>query len=60
MSSFFINNESIKLSDRDISKSHLQLFRFNLISDEEVPILDYRIYEREELLSPFFGKPFGD
>lgn len=35
------------------------MFRYDLLSDVEIPILGYGIAEKE-YVSPLFAKPFGD
>mgnify|MGYP006119569141 FL=1 len=46
--------------EQEKTLSELCLFKFNLITKIEAPILNYVLDEAKEYLSPFFGKPFGD
>lgn len=46
--------------EQEKTLSELRLFKFNLITKTEAPVLNYVLDEAKEYLSPFFGKPFGD
>lgn len=46
--------------EQEKTLSELRLFKFNLITKTEAPVLNYVLDEAKECLSPFFGKPFGD